>query len=166
MRTKYLIDDFQQTYFVIKSFEKLLDDCYRDFAPIYKRIGTATDIAAHEVLVGDDVVTRGTLAYLEEMLLARHYAAMSECGTCRPGHRCPEARFSPYQSTRLRRSDPVCQSEEGVRRREFLGVLSGAAAAWPVVARAEDSAVVIGYLSSRSEQSDAPFVAGFPPQPH
>jgi len=48
-----------------------------------------------------------------------------------------------------------------VRRREFLGVLSGAAAAWPVVARAQDSAVVIGYLSSRSEQSDAPFVAGF-----
>ena len=66
MRTKYLIDDFQQTYFVIKSFEKLLDDCYRDFAPIYKRIGTATDIAAHEVLVGDDVVTRGTLAYFRK----------------------------------------------------------------------------------------------------
>ena len=30
MRTKYLIDDFQQTYFVIESFEKLLDDCYQD----------------------------------------------------------------------------------------------------------------------------------------
>ena len=38
MRTKYLIDDFQQTYFVIESFEKLLDDCYQDFAPIYERI--------------------------------------------------------------------------------------------------------------------------------
>jgi phenylalanine-4-hydroxylase len=63
MRTKYLIDDFQQTYFVIESFEKLLDDCYQDFAPIYEGIGMATDIGAHEVLVGDDVITRGTLAY-------------------------------------------------------------------------------------------------------
>ena len=66
MRTKYLIDDFQQTYFVIESFEKLLDDCYRDFAPIYERIRTATDIEAHEVLNGDDVVTRGTLAYFKK----------------------------------------------------------------------------------------------------
>jgi len=66
MRTKYLIDDFQQTYFVIESFEKLLNDCYQDFAPIYERIGTATDIEAHDVLNGDDVVTRGTLAYFKK----------------------------------------------------------------------------------------------------
>jgi phenylalanine-4-hydroxylase len=65
MRTKYLIDDFQQTYFVIESFEKLLDDCYQDFAPIYERIGSAADIAADEILDGDDVVTRGTLAYFK-----------------------------------------------------------------------------------------------------
>ena len=65
MRTKYLIDDFQQTYFVIESFEKLLDDCYQDFAPIYQRIGAAIDIEADEVLDGDDVVTRGTLAYFK-----------------------------------------------------------------------------------------------------
>jgi len=66
MRTKYQIDDFQHTYFVIESFEKLLDDCYQDFAPIYQRIGTATDIEADEVLDGDDVVTRGTLAYFSK----------------------------------------------------------------------------------------------------
>ena len=65
MRTKYLIDDFQQTYFVIESFEKLLDDCYRDFAPIYDRIRTAADIEADEVLDGDDVLSRGTLAYFK-----------------------------------------------------------------------------------------------------
>jgi len=66
MRTKYLIDDFQQTYFVIESFEKLLDDCYQDFAPIYERMGSATDIEPDQVLDGDDVVTRGTLAYFDE----------------------------------------------------------------------------------------------------
>jgi phenylalanine-4-hydroxylase len=66
MRTKYLIDDFQQTYFVIESFEKLLDDCYQDFAPIYERLGSAIDIEPDQVLDGDDVVTRGTLAYFNE----------------------------------------------------------------------------------------------------
>ena len=65
MRTKYLIDDFQRTYFVIESFEKLLDDCYQDFSAIYERIGTATDIEADEVLDGDDVITRGTLAHFK-----------------------------------------------------------------------------------------------------
>ena len=40
MRTNYLIDDFQQTYFVIESFQTLLDECYRDFGPIYARIGS------------------------------------------------------------------------------------------------------------------------------
>lgn len=63
MRTKYLIDDFQQTYFVIDNFEKLLSDCYQDFAPFYERLRAAPDIEAHVVLDGDDVVTRGTLAY-------------------------------------------------------------------------------------------------------
>ena len=65
MRTKYLIDDFQQTYFVIESFEKLLDDCYQDFGPIYQRIGAVTEIEPDEILAGDDVVTRGTLAYFK-----------------------------------------------------------------------------------------------------
>lgn len=63
MRTKYLINDFQQTYFVIESFEKLLDDCSQDFSPVYERVGRATDIEADEILDGDKVMTRGTLAY-------------------------------------------------------------------------------------------------------
>ena len=48
-----------------------------------------------------------------------------------------------------------------MRRRQFLGILGGAAVAWPQLARAQDTAPVVGYLSSRSEQSDVPFVAGF-----
>lgn len=66
MRTKYIIDDFQQTYFVIDSFEKLLDDCYRDFAPVYERLRGASEIEAHAVGAGDDVLTRGTLAYFRK----------------------------------------------------------------------------------------------------
>ena len=58
MRTKYIIDDFQQTYFVIDSFEKLLEDCYQDFGPVYERLRTAPDIEAHELAEGDRIVAQ------------------------------------------------------------------------------------------------------------
>ncbi|HEU0221462.1 MAG TPA: phenylalanine 4-monooxygenase [Paracoccaceae bacterium] len=63
MRTKYIIDDFQKTYFVIESFEKLLEDCHQDFGPLYERLATATDIEPHQLVPGDRIVTRGSLAY-------------------------------------------------------------------------------------------------------
>ncbi|MPZ39648.1 MAG: phenylalanine 4-monooxygenase [Rhizobiales bacterium] len=66
MRTNYLIDDFQQTYFVIDSFQSLLDQCYRDFGPIYSWIGTASDIAPHELIEDDRILSRGTLAYFND----------------------------------------------------------------------------------------------------
>jgi phenylalanine-4-hydroxylase len=65
MRTKYIIDDFQQTYFVIDSFRSLLDACYRDFGPLYERLANASDIEADELVPGDNVITRGTLAYFK-----------------------------------------------------------------------------------------------------
>ena len=43
-----------------------------------------------------------------------------------------------------------------MRRREFLGVLGGAAAVWPFVARAQTTIPVIGYLSGRSAELEAP----------
>jgi phenylalanine-4-hydroxylase len=63
MRTKYLIDDFQQTYFVIDSFEKLLDACYKDFGPVYERLANVSDIEPFELVEGDEVLTRGTRAH-------------------------------------------------------------------------------------------------------
>jgi phenylalanine-4-hydroxylase len=64
MRTKYAIDDFQQTYFVIDSFEKLLAACYQDFGEVYEQLATATDIEPFELVDGDEVLTRGTQAHL------------------------------------------------------------------------------------------------------
>jgi phenylalanine-4-hydroxylase len=66
MRTKYAIDDFQQTYFVIESFEKLLAACHQDFAPLYQRLAVATDIERFELIEGDEVLTRGTLVYFKK----------------------------------------------------------------------------------------------------
>ena len=66
MRTKYIIDDFQQTYFVVDSFEALLDTCYKDFGSVYADVKGQPDYEAHEIAPGDDVLHRGTHAYFDQ----------------------------------------------------------------------------------------------------
>ncbi|MEO0681919.1 MAG: phenylalanine 4-monooxygenase [Pseudomonadota bacterium] len=65
MRTDYIIDDFQKTYFVIDSFDALLEACRGDFGPIYERLAGATDIAPHELIEGDSILSRGDLSYFD-----------------------------------------------------------------------------------------------------
>lgn len=64
MRTSYRIDDFQQTYFVIRSY----DDLFRatvdtDFAPLYERLGDGVGYKPETILPTDEVLTHGTQAY-------------------------------------------------------------------------------------------------------
>ncbi|WP_343526684.1 phenylalanine 4-monooxygenase [Sphingomonas sp.] len=61
MRTEYRIDDFQQNYFVIPSYEELLQITLEtDFAPLYAQIKALPDIPVAEIVTGDEVVTHGT----------------------------------------------------------------------------------------------------------
>ncbi|HEX6860154.1 MAG TPA: phenylalanine 4-monooxygenase [Caulobacteraceae bacterium] len=69
MRTPYRIDDFQQVYFVIPGLRVLLDATLQDFAPIYERLATATDIPIEAILPTDRVFTTGTQAYARSKAL-------------------------------------------------------------------------------------------------
>jgi len=60
MRTRYRIDDFQETYFVIRDLEELLELAQVDFAPIYERIGGLPAFEAGPLQPGDRVIARGT----------------------------------------------------------------------------------------------------------
>lgn len=60
MRTRYRIDTYQKTYFVIDSFEQLMDATGPDFAPIYEKLAQLESIPAGNVLDGDRVYNRGT----------------------------------------------------------------------------------------------------------
>jgi phenylalanine-4-hydroxylase len=64
MRTQYRIDDYQQTYFVIDSFEDLLRQTVEtDFGPLYAQIRHESDLAIETILPSDRVYNRGTQAH-------------------------------------------------------------------------------------------------------
>jgi phenylalanine-4-hydroxylase len=53
MRTLYRIDDFQDTYFVIRAFEQLFTETAPDFTPIYARLSQQEPYAANTLLPGE-----------------------------------------------------------------------------------------------------------------
>jgi len=64
MRTLYRIDDFQQNYFVIDSFDDLLAQTRdADFGPLYERLRHLPPIDVAELLPSDNVISRGTQEY-------------------------------------------------------------------------------------------------------
>jgi phenylalanine-4-hydroxylase len=63
MRTRYRIDDFQESYFVLNSLDDLLHFAEIDFAPIYREVKAMAEIEPGEILPDDRVITRGTGTY-------------------------------------------------------------------------------------------------------
>ncbi len=60
MRTRYRIDTYQKTYFVIDSYEQLMKATEPDFTPIYTRLAKEESIPAGQILPSDKVYHRGT----------------------------------------------------------------------------------------------------------
>ena len=64
MRTDYRIDDYQQTYFVIPSFDDLLRITVEtDFGPVYAELDALGDYSVADIGPDDVVITRGTQVY-------------------------------------------------------------------------------------------------------
>lgn len=63
MRTRYRIDDFQESYFVVRDFQELLQLAEIDFVPIYERIAALDDLEPGQVLPRDRLLHRGTGRY-------------------------------------------------------------------------------------------------------
>lgn len=53
MRSLYKIDDFQETYFVIDSFDQLFNATQQDFGPIYAGLEGAVTLGTRDVVAGD-----------------------------------------------------------------------------------------------------------------
>jgi phenylalanine-4-hydroxylase len=65
MRTNYKIDDYQQSYFVIDSFESLLDATLNtDFDPVYAALSSQSDLGTGDIIDSDKVFHRGTQTYV------------------------------------------------------------------------------------------------------
>lgn len=60
MRTRYRIDTFQKTYFVIDSFDQLMDATRPDFMPIYAELASKDSLPAGAVQDDDKVYQRGS----------------------------------------------------------------------------------------------------------
>ena len=72
MATDYRIDDFQQTYFVIDSYEQLFHATVdRDFAPIYENLKGAYAHQPEDVLSSDEVFHNGTQVYASSKEVSR-----------------------------------------------------------------------------------------------
>ncbi|MBV9842550.1 MAG: phenylalanine 4-monooxygenase [Sphingomonadaceae bacterium] len=70
MRTRYRIDDYQQVYFVLDSFEDLLRQTVEtDFAPLYARLEALPDLAPDALLPDDAIITHGTQEYARGKVL-------------------------------------------------------------------------------------------------
>jgi phenylalanine-4-hydroxylase len=63
MRTRYRIDDFQESYFVLNHLDDLLELANIDFGPIYQQVKGLPDYEPGDVLATDQVLWRGTGHY-------------------------------------------------------------------------------------------------------
>jgi phenylalanine-4-hydroxylase len=57
MQTRYKIDSYQPSYFVIDSFQQLFDVTAPDFTPLYQQLRTLPELQAGQILANDSLIT-------------------------------------------------------------------------------------------------------------
>jgi len=63
LRTRYVIDDFQRSYFVIRDLAELLELAQIDFLPLYEQSNGLPEFEAGELAEGDGVISLGDGSY-------------------------------------------------------------------------------------------------------
>ncbi len=66
LRTRYRIDDFQESYFVLRDLDQLLELARIDFTPLYRRIAGRPELEPGDVLPTDTVLHRGCGRYHQD----------------------------------------------------------------------------------------------------
>lgn len=59
LTTEFRIDAYQETYFVIESFEQLFHETHKPFAPLYEKLRGCPPNAPGSILAGDRVIHKG-----------------------------------------------------------------------------------------------------------
>ena len=63
LRTRYVIDDFQRSYFVIRDLAELLELAQIDFLPLYEQTAGLPEFEAGDLADGDRVISQGDGSY-------------------------------------------------------------------------------------------------------
>jgi phenylalanine-4-hydroxylase len=69
MRTRYRIDDFQESYFVIRHLDELLQLAHIDFKPVYECVRGQPEYEPGQLLAGDTLLSRGSGRYFNDKRL-------------------------------------------------------------------------------------------------
>ena len=77
LRTRYRIDDFQESYFVIDNLAQLLELARIDFSPFYERVHGQPEFEPGTVLATDRVLTRGSGRYHDDQRRGASASAFS-----------------------------------------------------------------------------------------
>jgi phenylalanine-4-hydroxylase len=79
MRTRYRIDDFQASYFVIDALDELLQLGEIDFAPLYAEAKALSELEPGDLLREDGVLSHGSGAYHAKTRLACSRRGCQRC---------------------------------------------------------------------------------------
>ena len=99
MRTDYMIDSFQKTYFVLDSFDELFGATQRDFAAIYDRLREQTVLPAETILTRPTSSSRKVAALIATARCLKPRGLAMTCQSLRRPSLLPSPRWRRTSGT-------------------------------------------------------------------